>query len=169
MADKKITDLSAGAVLDGTELLESVQSGANVKITSKSIADAALKTVKISISSAELLNMFTTPKTLVVAPGAGKIIVPLHFMMRINYATTPYATNTNLKLKMGLLDPLLTIPSILANSANFFGKYPLSVGTFTVNDTDAANQALVAYVQTGNPTVGDSTIDVWVTYQIVTL
>lgn len=39
MANKKISELTAAATLDGTELVEVVQSGANVQTTTQEIAD----------------------------------------------------------------------------------------------------------------------------------
>lgn len=39
MADQKISDMDAAATLDGTELVESVQSGVNVQTTTQDIAD----------------------------------------------------------------------------------------------------------------------------------
>ncbi len=45
MTDKKISQLDAAAALDGTELVELVQSGANKRTTAQAIADLAGSTV----------------------------------------------------------------------------------------------------------------------------
>lgn len=47
MADKKISELDAAAALDGSELLETVQAGDNVKATAQQLA-ALAKAIKIT-------------------------------------------------------------------------------------------------------------------------
>src|SRR4051812_35669806 len=45
----------------------------------KAYVDSAIQTVKVSLTSAEILALFTTPKQLIPAPGAGKMLVPLSY------------------------------------------------------------------------------------------
>ncbi len=54
MTDKKISQLSAASALDGTELVEVVQSGDNAQTTAQAIADLFVEdtTVKITLHSA---------------------------------------------------------------------------------------------------------------------
>lgn len=44
-----------------------------------------------SVSSAEILALHTTPKTLVAAKGAGKILLPLYALLQYTHVTTAYS------------------------------------------------------------------------------
>jgi hypothetical protein len=138
----------------------------------KTYIDSVAKFVKVSITSAEILQMFTTPKVLVAAPGAGKLIVPISFTFRINYLTTAYATNTNMIFGWGSTSggALATYTSILAQSQNVLELNAIGsvFGVFGSN-ASLVNQPLTARVPTGNPTAGDSSIDWYITYMIITL
>lgn len=48
----------------------------------------------VTVSSAELLDLHNTPKTLVAAQGAGTVIVPLAVAGRTHPGATPYAGGT---------------------------------------------------------------------------
>ncbi len=74
----KIDDYSVGTVNGGDRLLASnTSTGETKNITvdalSESInGDSSWNTVIVNVSSAELLAINTTPKTILAAPGAGK-------------------------------------------------------------------------------------------------
>lgn len=172
MADVKISELTDGAPIDGTEDLPIVKSGVTVRCSTQDIADLSVRTTKVTLSSAEILALNTTPKTLVAAQGAGTLIKVLGWTIRLNYGTTPYATNTNLRARLGASghDGILNATSYLGQSANELTVYnPASPVNTATDFTLCVNQPLVAYVQTGDPTAGDSTMDIYVTYVVITL
>ena len=126
---------------------------------------AGIFTTKVTVSSAEILALNTTPKTLVAAGGAGTVIDVIRLFYFLDYNSVAYATNTDLRIIINGAT-LLTISGLLTGSADV---YRYSNGPTTSTTTNITNQALTLDVQTGNPTAGDSPLYVYVTYRIITL
>lgn len=168
-----ITSLSQVAPMDGTEDLIVVQSGVSKHCSTQDMADlvgaGGVKYVKVTMSSAEILAAFTTPKTLISAPGAGKFINVLSAAFRLNFNSAAYATNTTLRLEMGSFSPIVATNTILASTTvDFIVASPTQ--TLEVSGSpDWVNVALKAKVLTGNPTAGNSTLDFYISYNILTL
>lgn len=114
--------------------------------------------VKVTVTSEEILNSFTTPVELIPAPPAGFYIDPISIVAKFDYNTTPYATNTTGKLNIGvngICDIDLTVNNSIPIKIPFAGTALLGAMTFTVKD--------------GNPTAGDSDLIIFITYQLVEL
>lgn len=127
--------------------------------------DCCLMTTKISLSRAEILALHTVPIVMLPAPGVGKLIVVLNIVGRTNFVTSPYNTNTALSLYMGTESSLIYTTTILleATATSVYSLYPSSGETFT------PNTAVYATVDGGNPVGGDNTVDIYITYKIITL
>lgn len=123
--------------------------------------DVPTRYLQISLSSAEILDLNATPKEIVPAPGAGKIIIPIGLVTNYTFVTTPYATNVN----MAYRNP----------TGGTVTVFNLSVGASQIIPSDAggnvavANEKLEMFVLTGNPTGGDGTATVGIYYKIHTL
>ena len=130
--------------------------------------DFAPKYKKVSVSSAEILALNTTPKELVAAPGAGKVILLTSILINYTFVTSAYATNTNIVVEnrtsgteqfnnsgFGLLSNLSSI-------IHYYGAPEL----FGIIEE---NEAIDLTIQNGNPTAGDSTLDIHLWYSEVTL
>lgn len=131
-------------------------------------------TTKISLTSAEILGLATTPKTLIAAQGASTLIQPLSFTFKLNYNSIPYATNTNLSVFQGAGQQRTdaSISGWLNKSVLSLYTYPLDQSNAFFDGSDVAaitNTPLKLTTETGNPTAGNSTIDVYVTYTVITL
>ena len=117
---------------------------------------------EITLSSAEILALNVTPKQLVPAPGAGRIIVPLQYISAMTFNSVPYATNVNLRAR----NPSET------NLSNLIFSLDSPLSDIRIVQTQlyaVANENLEVYVSTGNPTAGDSTMTVGVYYKIHTV
>lgn len=130
-----------------------------------------LESAVVTVSTAELLLLNTTPKTLVAAPGAGIAIVPVSATMFLDYATTAYdgiAAGEDLAFRYtdGSGNIALTVEAtgFLDASADAH-RYALASGLAT----PTANAALVLHMTTGNIATGDSPLKVRVRYRLVTL
>jgi hypothetical protein len=128
---------------------------------SNSATDAPTLYAEISLSSAELLNLYTTPKTIVSAPGSGKIVLPLAYVVNFIYASIAYATNTSLRSR----NPTGTTVSLFNINAGSSSITKLDGGSITAIE----NEKLEIFVNAGNPTAGDSTMTVGVYYKVHTL
>lgn len=134
----------------------------------KTYVDAsALITVKVSITSPEILTLNSTPKTLVATPGAGKIILPLNIIFYKHFVSAAYTTNTNLQLGPGTLYATI-YSSEIAFTQNTIATYSIGVsaGSFT---TSVINQPMNIYVTGANPLAGDGSLDIYLTYCIISL
>ncbi len=137
------------------------------------VSSATPITAKLSLSSAQILALNGTPITLVAAPGSGKTIVPISVIGRMNFLTAAYATNLQLQVKYSAGADALFVNSTLlaATSGNPIQPlFPVAAGSVTGNDNEyIANADLLITVGTGNPATGAGTLDLYITYAVVTL
>lgn len=139
--------------------------------------DGQMLTVKVSVSSAEILGMFSAPKELVAAPGSNKMILPLRLVYRMTYNSVAYATHTNIRLgydsgTAGSALTLVEVASFLSQSSNatMITTIPDVLGTqaiVTTSLTSMVNKNLCLSVATGAPTAGNSTLKISVVYVIL--
>lgn len=124
-----------------------------------------LKHVQITLTASQVLALNSTPITL-VSGIAGKEIQVVSASAHLKYNTSTYATNTNMVLKSASA----TTTDSLARG-DISGTVD-SLGTFNLLSTNkniVTGDALVASVDGGNPTAGDSDIVVDVLYRITNL
>mgnify|MGYP000977334275 CR=1 FL=1 len=146
----------AGATRMGANTWRSIMKDLGVPVTEK-----------ISLTSAEILALNTTPKVLVVAQGAGYVIQPIAVQMFLDYGTTTYATNTTARVKYSGISGNFATNSVLSSvSDQTASQSCLSSLQFS---SAIDNVALVLDVQTGDPTTGDGTLNVYITYCVITL
>lgn len=129
--------------------------------------------VKVSLTSAQIRALNTTPIALVPAMGAGFAILPIAIVGRMNFLTAAYATNTQLNVGFSAAsDPLFTNTTLLPVTAGnpIQPFFPIAQAAVTGNDNEyIANAALNISVPGGNPITGVGTLDVYLTYQVIAL
>jgi hypothetical protein len=128
-------------------------------------ACTCVQTVKVSISSAEILNSFTTPIELIAAPGAGKMIQVLSFACNFTYNGITYATNTTAQLLQGST----LVRTFNLNFAASGQIYAAPSAPPLLVSSSLENENISFSTQTGNPTAGDGTFDIHITYTVITL
>jgi hypothetical protein len=126
-------------------------------------------TAKLTIATADVLTLNSTPLTIVAAQGVGTVIQVISASVKIDFNTTPYATNIQLQIissgsvkaqhSQNVLDASVSTVRFLAEQA----------ATVATDTQLLENADLQVAVRTGNPTAGDSDITVYVTYRIITL
>lgn len=132
--------------------------------------------IKISLSSSQILVLHTTPITCIPAPGAG-------YFNRIICASSSYVENAN-DYSGGTIvmscDPsdanveqYSTTTNFLANAGDnknahqYMYLQPITGGAS--DNIIKENTAIYAYVPGSNPTGGDSTVDLYITYEVIAL
>ncbi len=135
-------------------------------VTSAKIDPGVIKTATVTITSAELLAMFTTPKTLVDAPAAWKAIIVDRIVASIDYGTAAYATNTTLEFRY-TNGSGTKVSADVAALLNATADKAVSVGWLASELVLTPAAALVANVATDNPITWDSPITVTVVYRII--
>lgn len=122
-------------------------------------------TKKISLTSAEILALNTTPKELIAAPGAGYYIRVIGFTCVLNYNSVAYTGNSLVVHHTGSTANLLSSTFYTIGSAYMTFVNPSSPANATLAIIE--NSSLIAEVQSANPASGNSTIDIYVTYSII--
>ncbi len=121
--------------------------------------------VAVTLSSAQILALNTTPITLVGAV-AGYAIEAVSVSVAIDYNSAAYATNTNLIITTDTAtNPQFKRDSLLTQTTDTVWKFPEV--TPTSGTQLISNKALTATVATGDPTAGDSPITIFVNYRLL--
>jgi len=121
----------------------------------------------LTISSADVLTLNTTPITIVGAV-AGYAIEVVSASVKIDFNTTPYATNiTLLLITSGANEPQAddTIDATVSRTGRFRHRY--TSGALPTTTQIITNADLQVSVDSGNPTAGDSDITVYVHYRLI--
>ena len=126
-------------------------------------------TAKLTIATADVLTLNTTPIEIVAAPGAGYAIEVISASMKMVYNSATYATNTSLELiTAGATNSQAS--TVIKNSASTIRRFADATTLASATATQLVeNAALNVTVASGDPTAGDSDITIYVTYRIITL
>ena len=149
-------------------LLSDVSSSGNPTktATAESIAQLAeFSFNKTSLTTAQIGALNTTPVTLVGAPGAGKVVIPISIITNFKYGTAQITGNTNLNIMSD------TIAVYTQSGGVGFATTKIGIVATQGDLFLRANEALKINVATGDPTLNasTSTLDVHVYYRILTL
>jgi hypothetical protein len=117
----------------------------------------------VTLESADILALYTTPFTVVPAPGAGKWVEVHRLIATMNYVTTTYIVTDGVYVARGT-QPVADVNSIVTAGSSLTGVYAGLLSTFFL--TDADNEAIVIRDDVGDPIDGDGTLTVTVWYSI---
>lgn len=137
-------------------------------------ADAGVSNVfeaSLSLTSAEILLLFTSPITIVPSPGVGKYIEVISATAEMT-ASAPYAGNTLIQLlSSGAGIEQYYENSVLVSTLSRNCRFvAVAVNPFSTGVTQVlTNVALQVKVQSGNPIGGSGTVKIKLLYRIVTL
>ena len=129
-------------------------------------SDSALYSASLTIASADVLTLNTTPLTIVGAV-AGYAIEVVSASVKVDFNTTPYATYKAVELICNGADVAQysndVLGATLARTALVNKQaYPTDGQTVLISNADLQIQA-----QGGDPTTGDSDITVYVNYRLI--
>jgi len=128
------------------------------------------KTIRKTVTSAQILSCNTNPVTII--PGVvGHFIVPISIWFRFNFVTTPYTAVNDFYIDLGGNLPSsrwCVAPELngLASTQAFVNGGDVS-SVITNNPKLLPNTDILFLNGTGNPTVGDGTLDIDILYRIV--
>ncbi len=120
--------------------------------------------VPIVIPTASVLTLFTVPIQVVPAQGANTTAQLVGYAFYMPFNTTPYATNTSLRLRYIGGSTIATDNNTLVS-----GVTHLTTGTVSATGIVApfVNTGIEVFINTGDPTAGDSDITVYAFYRIL--
>ncbi len=174
--NRRITSTSTGNTLVGafTKAKANAETTAQIKLLAALGAAASpdiAATTVVTVSSAELLALNATPKTLVAAPGAGIANVPEFLELFYDYGTAAYAgiaagEDFTVKYTNGSGAVLGTIDATgfidqTTNQSRFL--------RFSSEITPVANAALVLHMASGEVITGDGIVKAKLHYRPITL
>jgi hypothetical protein len=171
MANIKISELTSAATLTGTEVVPIVQSSSTVKTTALSIANLATHTIKVSLTSADILALNATPFTLIAAQGAGTLTNVIRVWFKYNFNTTAYTGGGTLTVTYnsnGFIPVNTAFSNLLGQTSNSIGRPAMSFSVLTLQNSDMINVP-ITLICSAAQTLGDSTLDVYLTYDVITL
>ena len=137
-------------------------------------SEGLVQNKKITLTSAQILDLHNTPVELIPAPGANKFIVVLSLYSYLNFQTASYITQPNSDLKYRYGDNTTPVNWVI-----FFSRASLAVSEdayraqngvfpFTSNPPEQAwlpNQNVQAFSDAAS-SGGDSSIDMYISYII---
>lgn len=131
----------------------------------------AIEEVKISISAEVLKGIASAPFTLIEAQGDGTAIQVVSASARVNYGTEVFNTGADLSIcGAGQLIPQFNCPGILQATKDGLWVFSPPATADAHEDAMEVNTALLIYDPTGtDSTDGDSTIDIYLSYKVITL
>ena len=141
-----------------------------MRIVDGRIADqSAIQYAEVEISAAEILDIFTTPKTLVAAPGAGKLLEFISLVLAYDYNTTVYTIGAATDLQVKYTDAAGVAVSTTQAVTGMLDQATdqlRALDKLEVSVTPVVNTALVLTLAGANPTLGDSPIHGKVAYRV---
>ena len=125
-----------------------------------------IRKATVTLSSADILALHTTPITLVAAPGAGKWLLVHRTVGVLTYGTTAYSVADGISpFYDGGGQPLGDLTAMFQASASTVGVSP-GASAYSAPLSSAENKAVVLTDGAGDPTLGDSTATITVWYSV---
>lgn len=158
-------------IVDGAEGVGKVlTSDASGNASWVSSSAGVIQSVTRLITSAELLQIHTTPIELIAAQGVGTVICPIQATVSLNYNTTPYAGDVSLRLFWNNnVTLLINIGLVLDKTANFYLQRSVQTTASWTGANLAENVNLAISTGLSNPTTGDSSVKVTILYTVITI
>jgi hypothetical protein len=116
---------------------------------------------KLTIPTAQVLTLFTTPKAFGLTVPTGYYVQLVSAQMKATYNSVPYATNIDLEVGFSGVKPIFTDNVLGFNSSTFVNLDYESSGVIS-----AASDVIVS-VNGGNPTAGNSDITIYISYLLI--
>ena len=129
-----------------------------------------VKCASITISSAEMLALNTTPKEIVPAQGAGTVIEVISAFGKVNFTAPPYATNVDFEIiTAGATTAQFGSSDFINSTINKIDRLTGTGVAVPSNTNMIENAALNAKVRAGDPTAGASDFEIHVIYRVVNI
>lgn len=120
---------------------------------------------EVNISSGSILTGNSVGILLKIAPGAGKMLVPVSVTFSLNYNSAAYATNVVFKIFLGAVE-LFEVYGLLDVTEDTVVHIPFGPLQLPAS---AINQNLIITVNDGDPTAGNSPMKALVKYNVITI
>jgi hypothetical protein len=138
-------------------------------VTPPKLDEPTVQYAEVEISAAEVLDLFATPKELVAAPGAGKLLEFISLLLAYDWGTVAYTIGTAGNLQVKYTDGSGVAVSTTRAATGFLDAVAdalSSLDKLEATVEPVANAPLVLTIATASPTAGDSPIHARVAYRV---
>jgi len=122
-----------------------------------------MKIFSVTIPAAQVLTANATPVNVTEVPPSGWIVVPIAFLVYLDYNSAAYATNTTFRFEINTVPVTATVTTVLPGTAD---RYTTVIPIAYDTTSDLKAQPVKFEVQTGNPTAGNSPIRIDCIYSL---
>jgi hypothetical protein len=127
-----------------------------------------VQSATVTLSSADILSLHTTPIVLVAAQGAGTVIQLISATYSMTFNTTPYATDTTLRiLNSGTV--IQSDGTALSTASDYYRNSSLLTNYSVAGVNTYENGDVTVTTPSSNPTAGDSDVTITVLYSVINL
>lgn len=162
-------------VIDGASNVSIINSD-NQKVSEDNImivdgnkmSNCRVQCASLTIPTAEVLTLNSVPVEIVAAPGAGYAVQVINAAFNIDFNSVAYATNTTLEVVTNTATTA-QVKCEITSTSNQFGTLSSAVIGNPTETQIIENAALNVSVQTGDPTAGNSDIEIKVLYRIISV
>jgi hypothetical protein len=133
------------------------------------MSEDVARTTSVTVPTASVLTLNTTPYTLISAPGAGKIVLVDEITCKLIFNSVAYTGSNALEFRYtngSGAKVTADLASAFLDSAS--GTNYASVKSVVTALTPVANAAVVVFVPTANPGAGNSDLVFTIKYRVVT-
>ncbi len=125
---------------------------------------------KTTVLTAAVKTLNSIPVQLVASPGPTKAIIPITMWCRITFNTTQYPLGATLRiLHTSATTETFNQPDILRATVTTFRQFQQFVTLFATTDTMIIEDAPLLLTSNADFVTGDSDIDVYLLYRILTV
>ena len=132
-----------------------------------SLAFGEVRDTIIDLSSAEILALNGTPKTVVAAPGSGKLLQVLSATVKYTFVTAAYASGTTLRVGTETGQDSYTCKVLDATTNSIRTFQPFDHTSSPAGYTGSSENTAITIDTNTTATTGSGTCKVWVRYQII--
>ena len=172
-ASKNVTLIGSNNVIaNGVENVTAI-GVSNLNITQSNTTingDGGVQVATLELTSAQILALNTTPVSFGITVPSGYYLRVLGCDGYLDFNTIAYATNGNLLIRtVGTTDPQAgwTAVQFLFATTDRYSTSTLTSGTSVTSNQFIDGASVEVYVPTGNPTAGNSTVKLYLTYILV--
>ena len=132
-------------------------------------AGGVIKTIKVTLTSSQILNSFTTPIEIIPAD-ASKLYIPRNIFQKLTFGTVAYTYAGNFRLSYNTASNWVAqfVPFITAND-NGENITAININGASVTGGTYSGKSLLVTAVTSDPPTGDGTLDLYVTYLEITI
>lgn len=138
--------------------------------TSDNWPNLGVKIDKAALTAAEVKALFTTPLTIVAAPGSGKVTLVDRITFASTFNTAAYAGANALEFRYTNASGAKVTADIPSATLNFTSGTKIStVAGVTTELLAVVNAAIIVDVPVANPTAGDSLVSLFIIYHVIAM